>query len=294
MTADSAAHDAVPLADRVRLLLVENSIQDSELLVSQLRGVADNLETKRVDSAGHLRSALLGGAWDAILVDYTLPGFSGQAALLMCKELAPDAPCIVVTGTLNLEDAVALMRSGVVDCFTKNDLSRLAAAVIREIELARWKTAAREREASLTEENHRLAAESAAKAAEADRLVRQSELMLRAVIDNAPVEIAYFDASGQIQFLGGKGLDTGGTGPEGPGSQLDLMAMGDIGEAIHDAANGDTQVRVMTVSDTGHEWEIRYNSVQAPGAEAGSVVAVAMDITERQAPKPVPPAEAAS
>ncbi len=122
------------------------------------------MDTSRVDSAEALRTALLFGRWDAILSDYGLPGFSGEESVAICRELAPQTPCMLVTGSLTLEEAASSMRGGVVDCFIKDDLTRLPGALRREVKKARVAIEATEREALLVRQNTLLADVGAEKA----------------------------------------------------------------------------------------------------------------------------------
>jgi signal transduction histidine kinase len=146
------------------LLLVEDAPSDAELLTAQLERSHLEVDTSRVDSAETLRTALLFGRWDAILSDYGLPGFSGEEAVAICRELAPQTPCMLVTGSLTLEEAASSMRGGVVDCFIKDDLTRLPGALRREVKKARVAIEATEREALLVRQNTLLADVGAEKA----------------------------------------------------------------------------------------------------------------------------------
>src|ERR1700736_713453 len=206
--------------DRLRLLLIEDSVFDGELVTEHLVRSGLATHSSRVDDEAGLRSALVAGPWDVILVDYTLPGFSGPEAIAVCSELAPDVPCIVVTGTLSLEQATDSMRSGVVGCCVKDNIAALTQAGRREVESARRTVEHRHREAALVAENHRLEAKHAREAMKAAKLLRESETLLRAIIDNAPVEIAVFDRVGHVTLVGGKGLEAFGA----PDDAVDLLA----------------------------------------------------------------------
>jgi PAS domain S-box-containing protein len=272
--------------DPLRLLLVEDSVLDGDLVTARLVRSGLATDTARVEDEAGLRSALLAGPWDVILVDYTLPGFSGPEAIGICSELAPDVPCIVVTGTLSLEQATGSMRSGVVDCFVKDNLAGLPQAVRREVESARRTAEHRRREAALVAENRRLEAKHEREAMKADRLLRESETLLRAVIDNAPVEIAVFDRVGHVTFVGGKGLEAFGAPDDAVDlldGRLDQRALDEIEIACAQAFEGNASARIFKVADTGREWEIRFNPVPDRAGKVSSVVAVAVDVTERPA-----------
>src|SRR5437870_13334550 len=68
-----------------------------------------------------------------ILLDYSLPGFDGLAALNLAQERYPDIPFIFVTGTLGEEVVIEMLKSGATDYDLKNRLDRLAPAVHRAL-----------------------------------------------------------------------------------------------------------------------------------------------------------------
>ncbi|CAM9519006.1 unnamed protein product, partial [Phaeothamnion confervicola] len=91
------------------------------------------VEHAAVDSASGLLSALLGGPWDVILCDQSMPGFSAAAALSLARELRPDVPFIVVSGEISLNLAVSLIRAGARDFVRKDELARLGPVIEREL-----------------------------------------------------------------------------------------------------------------------------------------------------------------
>lgn len=117
----------------VYALIVEDSVADAELLVHELHQGGFRVSWQRVETAGALRAALYRQSWDIILCDFTLPGFSGAAALQLVKELGLEVPFIFVSGTIGEETAVAAMKAGAQDYVMKSNLARVAPAVEREI-----------------------------------------------------------------------------------------------------------------------------------------------------------------
>jgi signal transduction histidine kinase len=118
----------------LRLLLVEDSDEDAELLLRQLR--ADGFEpvVTRVQTAAAFRSSLRAQpAWDVIVSDHAIPGYSGIDALADLRATGQDVPFILVSGTIGEEVAVEAMRAGAVDYVLKRDLRRLPAAIDREL-----------------------------------------------------------------------------------------------------------------------------------------------------------------
>jgi diguanylate cyclase (GGDEF)-like protein len=116
----------------LRLLLVEDSEDDATLLIEYLRQGGYEPRCTRVDSERALGDAL-DREWDLIIADYTMPGFSGTAALEMVRSRGLEVPFIFVSGTIGDEVAVEAMKNGADDYIIKNNLNRLIPAITREL-----------------------------------------------------------------------------------------------------------------------------------------------------------------
>src|ERR1041384_7559619 len=121
----------------LNVLRVDDSEDDTILIVRALEKEGFNLSFKRVDSAPALDAALEGGSWDIVLSDYSMPAFNAAKALAVCQTKVFDAPFIIVSGRIGEEVAVEMMRAGASDYVMKDDLGRLAPAVNRELRAAR-------------------------------------------------------------------------------------------------------------------------------------------------------------
>jgi signal transduction histidine kinase len=121
------------MAKPLRVLLVEDSEPDAELIVHELRGAGYELTTGRVQTATELNAALDRQPWDLVLSDYTLPGFSAVGALRIVRDRLGDLPFIIVSGSVGEEQAVEVMREGAHDYVMKDNMTRLTAAVEREL-----------------------------------------------------------------------------------------------------------------------------------------------------------------
>lgn len=117
----------------IRILLVEDCDDDGVLLMAELRGAGFDPDYQRVETAEQMAAALEDGPWDLIISDYTLPRFNAPAALALVNQKEIDVPFFVVSGAVGEETAVAMMRAGAHDYFLKNKLTRLSAAVEREL-----------------------------------------------------------------------------------------------------------------------------------------------------------------
>ncbi|MCX6272235.1 MAG: response regulator [Bacteroidetes bacterium] len=142
------------MEDRIRLLYLEDNLQDVELMRAVLRREGLNADLKHVESAGEYLKEIQGHWYDVILSDYDLPSYSGEMAFHAARAEAPLTPFIIVTGALLEEKAIELIRNGVTDYVMKNHLSRLVPAVQRAIDEAKEKKLA-ETSLHLLAENER-------------------------------------------------------------------------------------------------------------------------------------------
>lgn len=117
----------------LRVLLVEDSEDDATLLVRELRKGGYVPEFQRVDTGAALEAALEHDAWDIIITDHNLPGFSSESALATIKRSELDIPVIIVSGSIGESIAVEAMKNGAHDYIMKDNLTRLVPAIAREL-----------------------------------------------------------------------------------------------------------------------------------------------------------------
>jgi diguanylate cyclase len=117
----------------LRLLLIEDSPDDAALVVRELTRGGYEVDFDRVDTPEGLVAALKRQSWDIVVADYTMPGFTGTAALTLLRQHDADLPFIFVSGTIGEDAAVAAMRTGAHDYLMKGSLKRLIPAVEREL-----------------------------------------------------------------------------------------------------------------------------------------------------------------
>ncbi len=139
------------MAGSLRVLLVEDSENDAELMAEALQSAGYDLRLRRVESEDELRHALGRGPWDIVFADYHLPRFDGLAALRIVKGTAPELPVVLVSGTIGEELAVAAMREGAHDYVLKQNLHRLGPVVEREMAEVARRQRHREAETALLE-----------------------------------------------------------------------------------------------------------------------------------------------
>lgn len=155
----------------LRLLLIEDSEQDAELLLREMSRAGYDVQAERVDSAEALKLALGRQPWDLVISDYVIPGFGGLEALDLCRQNDLSAPFIVVSGQIGEDIAVTTMKAGADDYLMKDRLARLAPAVARALSQAEVRSA------------HKLANEA----------LRESEERFRQLAENIGAAFFMFD-----------------------------------------------------------------------------------------------------
>jgi signal transduction histidine kinase len=113
----------------MNLLVIEDSEVDFEMLVCMLATHGIRCDAHRVETVPGLAMALSAKAWDLVVSDHQLPGFSSIEALEIVRSHTPPPPFIIVSGRIGEELAVEAMRRGADDYLMKGNLARLGVAV---------------------------------------------------------------------------------------------------------------------------------------------------------------------
>lgn len=162
----------------LRLLVVEDSDDDAFFIQRELRKAGYELTARVVDNADDMRAALLNQDWDLITSDHAMPRFSAPEALALRNAICPELPFLIVSGEMDINLAVSLMRQGALDFIQKHELARLAPAVARELAEVRVHQERRQAEEALR---------------------RQRDLVSR-LVETSPVGILMIDGEGRMTF----------------------------------------------------------------------------------------------
>ena len=161
-TKPEAQRDATRIP--LRVLIVEDSTDDTLLLLRELRRGGYDPQHERVDTAEGLRAALENHEWDVVISDHAMPSFSAPAALKLLQDGGwPDLPFIIVSGHIGEDAAVKAMKAGAHDFVSKDGLARLAPAIERELRDAEERRQRRQAQEALrlAEEKYRSIFENA-------------------------------------------------------------------------------------------------------------------------------------
>jgi len=157
---------------RIRLLLIEDSEEDAELVLHELTRQGFDISHERVDTERALMNALQ-KPWDAIISDFSMPQYDGLKAFEVVKQYGSDVPFVFVSGVLGEERAVAAMRAGAKDYVLKGKLERLGPVISREL----------------------AEAASRRQRVEVERALQIEERRYRSIFDSAAVALVELDLS---------------------------------------------------------------------------------------------------
>jgi PleD family two-component response regulator len=159
----------------LRILLLEDSLRDAELLERELRqgGVSFSMRTEEDPRA--FIAQLIEFNPDLVIADYKLPAFDGLEALEIVRKRSAVLPFILVSGYIGEERAIEALRMGATDVILKDRLGRLAPGVVRAM-----------REVQERAEHQRL------------------QERFRLVVESAPNAMVMIDVDGKIEMVNGQ------------------------------------------------------------------------------------------
>ncbi len=135
----------------LRVLMLEDSAFDAELIQAALAAAYPDPHVTLVADEPGFAHALASGAFDLVLSDVELPGYSGAHALAHCQAVAPELPFIFVSGVIGEENAVDLLKQGATDYVSKDRLGRLSLVIDRALRERAERSARRRAERQLRE-----------------------------------------------------------------------------------------------------------------------------------------------
>lgn len=145
MTATSSTTSILKTIEPLRLLIVEDSLVDAELVVLTLQQAGVEFLYDLADAVSTCEQYLRSHPYNAVLSDYRLPGFTAYKTLELLRQSGQEIPLILITGTLGEEAAVECIKAGMTDYVLKDRLFRLPMVLersLQEFDLRRQQQAA--------------------------------------------------------------------------------------------------------------------------------------------------------
>ncbi len=230
----------------LRILHLEDNPVDAELIQHQLEAGDIVCQITRVQTRADFEGALQRGGIDLVLADFAMPGFDGMVAMKLARELAPEVPFILVSGTVGEECAIESLTNGATDYVLKGRLSRLVPAVQRATKEIEQRAQRRRAEQSREEYSRKLKALSR-------RLVEAQETERRHIARELHDEIGQTLTLAQLNLQAV--LTQPGTEAVRPRLQESLAAVERVLEQVHDIS---LNLRPSMLDDLGLEAALRW------------------------------------
>jgi PAS domain S-box-containing protein len=249
----------------LRILMVEDIPTDAELIIHEITRSGIDFIHRVVETKQDYIMALQEFKPDIILSDYSLPRFDGMQALMIRQEMVPFVPFILVTGSINEETAVKVMKAGADDYVIKEHITRIGSAIKTTLEKREIILAKQETEEKL-------------------------QILSRAVEQN-PATILITNTEGDIEYVNPKFTEiTGYTFDEVVGKNPRILKSGNISSGVYSKlwktiiAGGEWRGEFQNKKKNG---ELYYESASISPIlnEKGQVthfLAVKEDITEKK------------
>lgn len=117
----------------IKVLVVEDSEDDTELMIRHLRKGGFNPKYKRVQTADGLTNALENNTWDIVLCDHNMPGFDSITAQSIINGKRPETPFMLISDAFPNGVAEKVKKNGARAVIQKRDLDKLVPNVVREL-----------------------------------------------------------------------------------------------------------------------------------------------------------------
>ncbi len=139
----------------LRLLILEDSLNDAELLASSLRNAGYAVRPHQAEDEEELRALLAGTPVDLVLCSNTCEEPTLEQTLAEIARAAKDIPVIAVADEGGAEAAIDAMRLGACDLVGKDSPDHLCLVVARELKHLETRRKLREQESTLREAEKR-------------------------------------------------------------------------------------------------------------------------------------------
>lgn len=120
----------------MKILILEDNNADADLIIRQLKKSGLDFVSEVVETRKMFEVSIDTFRPDIVLSDYSMPAFDAVAAFRILQDKSPLLPFIIVSGIVGEETAVALIKDGVTDFASKNNLPALPQKVRRALKEA--------------------------------------------------------------------------------------------------------------------------------------------------------------
>lgn len=137
----------------LRLLIVDNSLTDAEVMINTLRSAGHAVRAAREDRPAELEQLLANQTWDLMLCRDGVPSLTATDVVSLIHRLGKDLPCIIIVNDKNSEEQ--FYDCGAQDVVVFGDNRRLQFAANRELKSLYIRRLGRRNERALRESEKR-------------------------------------------------------------------------------------------------------------------------------------------
>src|SRR5258708_356748 len=152
LPATCGARSNLQLAACMRLLHLEDTVNDADLIATVIHATWPNCKIKRVERRAEFFAELSPGDFDIVFSDYTLPHFDGLSALELIRRHHPRKPFIFLSGTIGEERAIEALKLGAFDYVVKDRPARLVSSIQHALAKVKEEDKLRKTEARIREQ----------------------------------------------------------------------------------------------------------------------------------------------
>ncbi len=114
---------------KISILYLEDDELDVELIRDKLNTGKLKYTLFHVQNKNDFKISLKTMKFDVILADFSLPDIDGYGILYMVRQINPDIPTIILSGTINEDIAIDTLKYGAVDYIFKSKLEKLIPSI---------------------------------------------------------------------------------------------------------------------------------------------------------------------
>lgn len=116
---------------QLKLLILEDSVLDTELMFREINQMETDFLTKVVSTKPEFEQLITSWHPDLVISDFDLQTFSGDETLILSKRIKPGIPVIMLSGGITREQELYLLKNRADDVLTKDSLKRLPFVINR-------------------------------------------------------------------------------------------------------------------------------------------------------------------
>lgn len=198
------------MAPNLKILILEDNDSDADLLKRELKKSGLTFTAEIVQTRITFENALNNFNPDLILSDYSLPSFDAAEAFQIKQNKHPHIPFIIISGTIGEENAVELIKAGVIDYISKSKLFTLSTKINRALndtQARKEKLITDEKLKVINQELLELNQELEARVTRRTEALAESESRFRSMMETIP-QIAWTNTiKGEVVFYNQRWYD---------------------------------------------------------------------------------------